>query len=146
MTKHILYVEDEESDAFLLQHSFHQIGLTDPFQLVTDGDQAIQYLSGEGLYADRQRFPMPCLILLDLNLPCKNGFEVLEWRRHHPVAGLIPVIIFTSSTNPEDIRRAYTLGAAAYIVKLPEPQKWTQRACAIRDFWLEQNTPPPPCQ
>ncbi len=145
MGKHILYIEDEESDAFLLKHCFQQVGIEDPFQLVTDGDQAIQYLSGQGPYADRQRFPIPCLILLDLNIPKQNGFEVLEWRRQHPVAKLIPVVIFTSSSNPEDVRRAYELGAAGYLTKLPNPTDWGTRASAIRVFWLEQNTPPPPC-
>ena len=105
MVKHVLYVEDEEGDAFLLKYAFQKIGIQDPFQLVADGEQAIQYLSGQGEYSDRQRFPMPCLILLDLNLPRRNGFEVLEWRREHPVARLIPVVIFTSSSNPADIRR-----------------------------------------
>jgi len=143
MVKHVLYVEDEESDAFLLKHCFQRIGIENPFQLVTDGERAIQYLSGGPPYAERQRFPLPCLILLDLNLPRRNGFEVLEWRREHPVAKLIPVVIFTSSHNPEDVRRAYELGAAGYLTKLPNPNAWGKCACAIRDFWLGHNTPPP---
>ena len=145
MVKHVLYVEDEEADAFLLKHAFEKIGITEPFQLVTDGEQAIEYLAGRPPYADRDRFPLPCLILLDLNLPRRNGFEVLQWRRDDPVCRLIPVVVFTSSSKPEDVRRAYDLGAAAYLTKLPEPDKWGKRACAIRDFWLEHNHPPPPC-
>src|SRR5690348_17664555 len=100
MVKHLLYVEDEESDGFFLKLCFQEIGIQEPFQLVTDGEQAIHYLSGQGPYADRQRYPLPCLILLDLNLPRKSGFEILKWRRGHPVAKLIPVVIFTSSHNP----------------------------------------------
>lgn len=145
MGKNLLYVEDEESDAFLLKHSFEQIGIPDPFHLVTDGEQAIDFLAGQGAYADHDRFALPCLILLDLNLPKKSGFEVLEWRLQHPVVRMIPVVIFTSSHNPEDVRHAYQLGAAGYLIKLPNPLEWTRRACAIRDFWLENNTPPPPC-
>ncbi len=78
MLKHVLYIEDEESDAFLLKHSFQQIGIQDPFQLITDGEQAIAYLSGQGPYADQQRFPIPCLILLDLNLP--RGRNSRSWK------------------------------------------------------------------
>ena len=145
MVKHILYIEDEESDAFFLKYAFEQIGIQEPFQLITDGAQAIEYLAGEGPYADRQRFPIPCLILLDLNLPRKNGFEILEWQRQHPVARLIPVVVLSSSHNPDDVRHAYDLGAAGYLTKLSNPDDWAKRTCAIRDFWLEQNTPPPSC-
>jgi len=143
--KRILYIEDEESDAFILKYAFQQIGVEDPFDVITDGEQAIRYLSGEGNYADRERFPIPCLILLDLNLPRKSGFEVLEWRRAHSVARLIPVVIFTSSQNAADIRQAYELGAAGYLTKVPGPADCCDRACAIRDFWLDHNIPPSPC-
>lgn len=145
MSQHILYVEDEESDAFLLKHCFLKLGIHDPFQLVTDGEEAIAYLSGNGAYVDRDHYPLPCLILLDLNLPKKNGFEILEWRRRHSLISLIPVVIFTSSSNPEDIRHAYELGASAYLIKLPNPTDWGTRASAIRAFWVEQNTLPPLC-
>ena len=139
----LLYVEDEESDAFLFKIAFRKIGVRDAFHHATDGEDAIRYLSGLGRYANRELYPVPCLVLLDLNLPRKNGFEFLQWRQSHATARRIPVVIYTSSNNPKDIERAYELGAAAYLIKLPGLEDWARRAGAIRDFWLEHNTPPP---
>ncbi len=142
MRRPIIYVEDEESDALLLKISFERIGVVDAFKLVPDGEQAIAYLAGKGNYANRELFPLPCLVLLDLNLPRKSGFEVLQWRRQDKVARTIPFIVFTSSSQPRDIQQAYDLGANAYLTKVPSLNDWTKRASAIRDFWLEQNTSP----
>lgn len=144
MGKTILYVEDEDSDVYLLNHAFQEIGLQNPFTLVTDGEQAIRYLSAQEPYTDRDRYPWPCLIMLDLNVPRINGFEVLQWRRQHGPARKIPVVVFTSSSSQQDIERAYELGAAAYLIKQPNPEEWSRCVGAIRDFWLEQNTIPTP--
>lgn len=139
----LLYVEDEDSDVLLLKIAFEKVGLKDRFKRAIDGEDAIKYLAGLGQYANRELYPVLCLVLLDLNLPRKNGFEVLEWKREHPLAKRIPFVIFTSSCNPRDIERAYDLGAAGYLIKLPNPEDWNKRAAAIREFWLEYNQPPP---
>src|SRR5678815_5996360 len=88
-----------------------------PIQMVDNGQDAIAYLKGEGNYNDRSRYPLPGVILLDLNLPMVNGFTVLAWIRSHPKLKRIPVIIWTASSRDEDVERAFELGAAGFLVK-----------------------------
>src|SRR2546422_1379981 len=80
----ILLVDDNPDDVLLIQRAFHKAGVRDALKVVRDGDQAIQYLSGSGPYADRQSFPLPFLVLLDLKMPGTDGFDVLEWTRAQP--------------------------------------------------------------
>jgi CheY-like chemotaxis protein len=114
----ILLVEDDSNDVLLLQRAFRRAGLTHALQVVSDGDQAVSYLGGEGDYSDRAKHPLPALILLDLKLPRRSGLEVLEWLRGQPaeIKGL-PVIVLTSSRLSEDVDRAYGLGANSYMAK-----------------------------
>ena len=114
----ILLVEDDSNDVLLLQRAFRRAGLTQSLQVVSDGDQAVCYLSGDGEYSDRARHPMPALILLDLKLPRRSGLEVLEWlRAQPPQIKNLPVIVLTSSRLSEDVDRAYGLGANSYMAK-----------------------------
>jgi CheY-like chemotaxis protein len=108
-TRCILQVEDEETDVLLLRLVFEKAAVACPLQVVRDGQTAIDYLSGAGVYADRKTFPLPCLVLLDLNLPIREGLEVLAWIRQHPVFRNLVVVVFSSSALPEDIERAYNL-------------------------------------
>ena|ERR1700720_536438 len=114
----VLLVEDDLNDIFLVKRAFKTAEIQSPLQVVTDGVEAIQYLRGEGKYADREAHPLPKLLVMDIKMPRKSGFEVLEWVKgeNHPLRR-IPVIIVSSSANPEDINRAYELGANAYMVK-----------------------------
>jgi CheY-like chemotaxis protein len=84
---------------------------------VTSGEEAMAYLKGEGRYHNRAEFPLPAVVLLDLNMPRKNGLEILEWIRRQPVLRRTCVYILSASTRREDIDRAYALGANAYLVK-----------------------------
>src|SRR5215813_6152169 len=101
----ILYAEDEENDVVFLQFAFEQAGLAHPLQAVSDGEEAVEYLSGAGTFHDRQLYPLPCLILLDINMPKQSGFEVLEWIRRQPALQSLPVLMLTSSERPEDQQR-----------------------------------------
>src|SRR5688572_11466340 len=109
----ILLVEDEANDALLLERAFKRAELSPNLKVVTDGDQAVQYLGGEGKYNDRTQFPIPSLLLLDLKLPRRSGLEVLEWIRQHPDLKTLPVIVLTSSRDTDDIDKAYDLGATS---------------------------------
>jgi len=114
----VLLVEDDLNDIFLVKRAFKMAHLPEPLQVVTDGQEAINYLKGTGKYADRQGYPLPKLIVMDIKMPRRTGFEVLEWVKGdgRPLRR-IPIVIVSSSDNPADINRAYELGANAYMVK-----------------------------
>ena len=140
ITKPILLVEDDENDVFFFQRAMSKAGMTNPVQVAGDGQEAIDYLRGAGKFADRSKFPLPELILLDLKLPFVMGLDVLRWIREQ--SELVPIVIILSSSREEDdIAAAYKLGANAYLVKPVEVNKLGEMAKAINDFWLAQNTP-----
>lgn len=113
----VLLVDDSENDALLMRTMFRRAGFVQPLQYARDGEEAIAYLRGDGPYKDRKRFPLPTTVLLDLNMPRKNGFEVLEWLRQQPGLKRLRVYILSASGRPQDIERAYDLGANSYLVK-----------------------------
>lgn len=130
------------NDVFFLQHAMRKVGLANPVQVATDGQQAIDYLKGAGKFADRETFPLPCLILLDLKLPYVMGLDVLKWIRQQPGPPLV-VIVLTASAEQADIAAAYRLGANAFLTKPSESGRLEDMVKAIKDFWLTQNTWPP---
>ena len=143
MTKRsILQVEDDENDAFLLKALLQENGVTNAVHLVTDGQMAVDYLTGTGPFADREKYPLPCMMLMDLKLPKKSGLEVLAWLRQQPALRRIVVIMFTSSALPEDISRAYELGANCFLVKPVEFEKTVELIKLWKNFWLDVNQYP----
>jgi len=139
--KTILQVEDDPNDVFLFQHAMTKAGVTNPVQVASDGQQAIDYLQGAGKFADRQKYPFPCLVLLDLKLPYVMGLEVLKWIRKQPGMAL-PVIMLTASGEEADIATAYRLGANGFLIKPSEVSKLHEMVKSIKDFWLSHNTLP----
>lgn len=113
----ILIAEDDDNDVCLIKRAFQKAQFENPLNVVRDGEEAVAYLQGIGVYADRQNNPPPALVLLDLKMPRKNGFEVLEWIREQPEFNHLPVVVLTSSQESSDISRAYALGANSYLVK-----------------------------
>jgi len=138
----ILLVEDNQSDVFLVERAFQKARLPHLLQVVEDGDQAVAYLSGAGPYADRSRFPLPLFVLLDLKLPRKSGFEVLEWLRRQPAIRRVPVVVLSSSDHLEDVNRAYDTGANSYVVKVADPVAVAELARAIEQYWVNLNQQP----
>jgi len=138
----ILLVEDEENDVFFMQHALKEAGILNPLHVAQDGQEAMDYLSGHGRYADRERYPLPGLTLLDLKLPRVMGWEVLKWIRGQPELKSLIVIVLTSSQLPPDIEAAYQLGANAYLVKPSSPLGLREIAAAIKQFWLTLNHGP----
>src|SRR5580765_974579 len=141
MMKTILQVEDDPNDVFFFQRSMKKAGVPNPTQVAEDGQQAIDYLKGAGKFADRDQFPLPGLILLDLKLPYVMGLDVLRWIREQPNTAPV-VIILTASAEEEDIATAYRLGANAFLTKPSEAGKLQEIVKAIKDFWLTHNTLP----
>ncbi len=113
----ILLVEDSEDDVFFMRGAFQRARVTNPLQIVTDGDEAVAYLDGHGPYRDRERFPTPFAVFLDLNLPKRSGLEVLEWIRHQSRLRALSVHILSASSRAADVERAAVLGANSYLVK-----------------------------
>jgi CheY-like chemotaxis protein len=138
-TRAILLVEDNEDDVFLMERALEGAGIVNPLFIAEDGQQAIDYLSGTGKFTEREKYPMPVLIFLDLKLPVKKGLEVLEWIRQKPEFDSIVVIVLTSSNEPSDLSRSYGLGANSYIVKPPTALQLMEMAKAFKWYWLEFN-------
>ena len=114
----VLLVEDDLNDIFLVKRAFRTAHIPNPLQIVTDGEEAMSYLRGEGKYSSREAYPLPKLMVMDIKMPRRRGFEVLEWiKSSSGPLRRIPVIIVSSSNDPADINRAYELGANAYMIK-----------------------------
>src|SRR5690349_14765253 len=113
----ILLAEDREDDVLLIQQAFEQAGIRNPLFVVRDGEEAISYLSGEGKYAKREEFPLPDLLLLDLKMPRKDGFDVLRWLMQQPSLSALRVLVLTTSGEIYDVDEAYQLGANSFLVK-----------------------------
>jgi len=139
----ILQVEDEANEVFLLQRAFAQAGITNPVQVASDGQMAIDYLNGSGRFADRARFPVPGLLLLDLKLPRRSGREVLEWIRTQPRLNKLIVIILTSARYVGDVSLAYELGAKSFIIKPSDFSEYLEIARLLKGWWLRLNQFPP---
>jgi CheY-like chemotaxis protein len=138
----ILLADDDQNDVFFMKRCFEKARLLNPLPLVNDGDQAIQYLQGEGIYADRSRYPFPILLLLDLRMPRKNGFEVLEWLRQQPGLKRLTTVVLTASKDGPDVNLAYDLGANSHLVKPPEAEALKEMFERLNSYWLVLNRSP----
>ncbi len=132
----VLYVEDEEFDAMFMRRAFERMGLTGSLKVVADGQQAIDYLAGNGAYADRREHPLPAVILLDLKLPVLSGFEVLGWLRQQPGLRNLPVVVFSSSDQPEDQAMASELGANDFVQKPSSALEFPRVVERLKQRWL----------
>jgi len=132
-----LIVEDNEDDIFFVERIFKQIGARCELKFARDGIEAIEYLSGKGAFQDRAKYPMPTIILMDLKMPRRNGFEVLEWMHNQAEIRLIPTIVVTSSTLQEDVTRAYRLGANAVMNKPVDKDSLLQMLKSFHIYWTD---------
>jgi CheY-like chemotaxis protein len=139
----VLLVEDDPSDVRLIQRAFNNLPQTISIVRLKNGDDAVSYLSGDAPYENRAAYPMPSVILLDIKLPRRSGFEVLEWLRKQE-SGLkrMPVIMLTSSRHAADINRAYDLGANSYLAKPETSEDLQQLASDFQSYWLKLNEAP----
>jgi len=138
----ILLAEDDPDDVLLTQIALRKARLANPLQVVRDGEEAIAYLTGAGLYADRSRYPIPMMLLLDLKMPKVTGFEVLDWLRKQPILSRLPVAVMSSSEHDPHIARAYELGADSYLIKPPDAEALLGLVQRLQAFWLIVNEGP----
>jgi CheY-like chemotaxis protein len=138
-----LLVEDDKNDVALMEEQFRTASGIE-LRWVSDGAEAVRYLRGEVEYADRDKFPIPDVILLDLKMPRFSGFDFLEWLHHKSPdhQRLIPVVVMSSSNDPNDIRRAYALGANSYMVKPVTWKEFQARVQALGLYWAEHSETP----
>ena len=141
----ILLVEDDANDVFFFERAAKRAGVTVPVRTVRDGQEAVSYLSGEGIFADRTAYPFPVLMVLDLNLPQRHGLEVLRWLRQNKSCRTLLVVVLTSSRSEVDIHEAYELGANSYLVKPSDPADLVDVVKLFKTYWLGRNEPPPEC-
>ncbi|HEX9411648.1 MAG TPA: response regulator [Actinomycetota bacterium] len=113
----ILLVEDDRGQSRLVERVFRKAGVANPLRIFHEGNGALAYLEGQEGYADRTRFPLPVLVLLDVHIPGRSGLELLTWLRQQPALERIPVVMLSGSSESEDIDRAFELGANSYLVK-----------------------------
>ena len=119
----ILLAEDDTNDVYFFKRAVEKLAIANPVHVARDGKEAVAYLEGEGEYADREKYPLPGLIVLDLNMPRQNGFEILKWLQQTPPLDQLPAVILTSSQAQRDIQQAMELGAKQYYVKPSSPGK-----------------------
>jgi CheY-like chemotaxis protein len=138
----ILLAEDREDDITLILKAFAKAQVCNPLQIVRDGEEAIAYLRGEGKYANRDEFPLPALVLLDLKMPKVDGFEVLKWLRQQPGLSALRVVVLTSSDAIRDVNTAYHLGANSFMVKPMDFNDVVQMSRFLTDYWLQTSMAP----
>lgn len=141
--KLILLVENNADDEILALRAFKKLGLPGHIMVARHGLEALDFLFGSGQYADRNITQTPDMVLLDLKLPKLSGIEVLRRIRGHEFTRLLPVIIFSSSVEPQDVSQSYQLGANSYIRKPADLEQLDEIINLLARYWLFHNEPPP---
>ncbi len=142
LNRTVLLVEDFENDVVLMWRSWKMEAVPAGLQVVTDGQQALDYLAGNGEFSNREKFPLPCLMLLDLKLPHVSGMEVLKRVRTETALKALPVLVLTTSGLERDVIEAYQCGANAFLIKPSSVRDLAMLVRLIRDFWLGVNQLP----
>ena len=138
----ILLVEDREDDVLLTKQAFLRAGIVNPLYVVCDGEEAIAYLSGTGKFKDRAEFPVPDLVLLDINMPKLDGFGVLKWVRNDSALKMLHIVMLSTSDQGDDIDKSYALGANSYLVKPSDFEAFTDLLSLTVRFWLLNSRAP----
>ena len=137
----ILVVEDDKNDQIFIEKAFRAVGLSGPLHVVSDGAEAIAYMMGEGKFADRKEFAYPTFIMTDLKMPKVDGFAVLEFLKGNPEWAIIPTVVFSASSDRDDIKKSYMLGASSYHVKPQGFEELHIQLAALHAYWLTCEVP-----
>ncbi len=137
----ILLAEDNQDDVLLVRRAFQRCGFVNPIEVVPNGVEAIKYLKGQGDYGNREMYPIPSVLLLDLKMPILSGFDVLKWVRSHPEWKVLPVIVLTTSFYGPDIDKAYDLGANSFLTKSVDLDEFIGTIRQLGQFWLHSKLP-----
>ncbi|HBA86630.1 MAG TPA: response regulator [Geobacter sp.] len=138
----IMLVDNDRDHAHFTQLALQRVGVITPVQVARDGEEAIGYLSGQEPYQDRETYPLPILLLLDLNLPRMSGVAFLSWLRRQPLLRRLPVIVLTQPGPTTDLNRAYELGCNSYLIKPTSFNTLLVMMQGLVHYWLSLNLPP----
>lgn len=144
MAHNYLIAEDDPDTQLLIERAFRQADLSVPLYFTNDGQHAVDYLAGTGTFADRVQFPMPAILLLDLKMPFRDGFEVLRWIRAEPRLRRLVVIMFSGSSLEKDVEEAFNLGVNSFVMKPVSFSELLQVIMAIHHYWFGCNHFPQP--
>jgi CheY-like chemotaxis protein len=134
----VLLAEDNANDVLLVCRALKETKALNPVHAVGNGEEAIQYLAGEGKYADRTAFPFPVLFLLDLKMPVKDGLDVLRWLHEHPeIPRQLPVVVLSSAELPSETQMAYAMDIQACIVKPLSYDELREKMRILKEYWLD---------
>jgi CheY-like chemotaxis protein len=135
-------VDDSADDRFLLRRAFAKAGVINPVFEAKSGREAIAYLSGEGVFADRTKYPLPSILLLDLHMPGTDGFGVLQWLRDKYTVGSMLVVVLSRLDEIKNINRAYALGANSFLTKPGNAEEVDSLIKSFHDYWIVRNKSP----
>jgi CheY-like chemotaxis protein len=140
----LLLAEDNPNDVLLIRRALEETKAPNPLHVVGNGAEAIQYLAGEGAFADRAAYPFPVLFLLDLKMPVVDGLEVLRWLHQHPdIPRKLPVVVLSSTELPNETQTAYAMDIQACIVKPLGYAELRERIRILKEYWLDYESQPP---
>jgi CheY-like chemotaxis protein len=137
----ILLVDDDADFCLFVERSFRHNGVTSPIHRVQDGLEAIAYMMGEGKYADRGRYAYPTFVMTDLKMPRADGFAVLRHLKSNPEWAIIPTVVFSSSSDLDDIKKSYMMGASSYHLKPMTMDALRAHLRVLHDYWMTCETP-----
>src|SRR5687767_9733931 len=137
----ILLVDDDADFLTFVERAFRQNGVTSPIHKVFDGADAIAYMMGEGRFADRKLYEYPTFVMTDLKMPRADGFAVLQHLKGNPEWTIIPTVVFSSSTDLDDIKKSYMLGASSYHVKPTSMSELREHLDILHKYWMRCETP-----
>lgn len=137
----MLLVDDDADFLMFVERAFRQNGITSPIHQVHDGDQAIAYMMGEGEFSDREVYEYPTFILIDLKMPNKDGFTVLQHLKKNPEWAIIPTVVFSSSSDEDDIKKSYMMGASSYHIKPHSIAELREHLDILHKYWMTCETP-----
>lgn len=137
----LLIVDDDPNDRFFLKRAFEKLNVGYRIHPLSGGHEAVEFIKGEGIYADRKAYPFPTFVLTDLKMPDGDGFEVLSYLKQHPELIIVPVVMLSGSDDPDDVRQAYLLGASSFIVKPPALEELQGIVQKLHYYWSECELP-----
>lgn len=138
----ILLAEDDPEEAEHARRAFKRYCFVNPIFVVSDGTEVLSYLLGEGKFSDRDEYPLPSLLLVDLRMERMHGFDVIRWVRAHPNFRHLPIVVLSSREEINQVNQAYAMGATSFMMKPVEFVEFVHVSAVIPNYWLWLNTAP----